>query len=99
MHHDEFALSKDTTVSVWIDFRKFYGEDSLREVCNGDFVIVNECLHSEFDKFRQKLFSILNGHTTIKATALAYEHLDESLQSITEVRTCPWWNLLPDIPI
>ena len=70
MHHDEFALSKDTTVSVWIDFRKFYGEDSLREVCNGDFVVVNEYLHSEFDKFRQKLFSILNGHTAIKATAL-----------------------------
>ena len=70
MHHDEFALSKDTTVSVWIDFREFYGEDSLREVCNGDFVVVNECLHSEFDKFRQKLFSILNGRTPIKATAL-----------------------------
>ena len=42
LHNDEYALSKDTTVSVWIDFRKFYGEESLRKVCNGDFVIVNE---------------------------------------------------------
>ena len=34
------------------------------------FVVINECLHSEFDKFRQKLISILNGHTEIKVTAL-----------------------------
>ncbi|KAL5509507.1 hypothetical protein EMCRGX_G004896 [Ephydatia muelleri] len=55
LHNDEYALSKDTTVSVWIDFRKLYGEESLREVCNGDFVIVNEKHQTEFDKFKKKV--------------------------------------------
>ena len=52
-------VNKDTTVSLWVDFEKFYVEEPPREVCNGDFVIVNEDHQEEFDKFKDKVFTIL----------------------------------------
>jgi len=59
LQKDEFALSKDLTVSLWIDYRTYYGESSIREVSGGDFVIINEDLHDEFNKFKSKLSSYL----------------------------------------
>ena len=59
MQKDEFALSKDLTVSLWIDYRTYYGESPIREVYGGDFVIINEDLHDEFNKFKIKLTSCL----------------------------------------
>ena len=47
LQKDEFALSKDITVSLWIDYQTYFGESPIREVCGGDFVIINEDLHDE----------------------------------------------------
>ena len=47
LQKDEFALSKDLTVSLWIDYRMYFGESPIiREVCGGDFVIINDDLHT-----------------------------------------------------
>ena len=59
LQEDEFALSKDLTVSFWIDYRSYFGESPIREVCGGDFVIINEDLHDEFNKFKSKLSTSL----------------------------------------
>ena len=52
----EYALSKDTTVALWKDYMSFYGDFQLQEILGGDFVVVNENLHEEFEKFKHKLF-------------------------------------------
>ena len=36
------ALSRDIDVSLWIDFREFYGNVPLQEVLGGSFVVFNE---------------------------------------------------------
>ena len=60
LQKDEFALSKDLTVSLWIDYRMYFGESPIiREVCGGYFVIINDDLHDEFNKFKRKLSSHL----------------------------------------
>ena len=48
----EYALSKDTTVALWKDCMSFYGDLQLQEILGGDFVVVNEDLHEEFEKFK-----------------------------------------------
>ena len=45
LQQEENALSKDIDVSLWIDFREFYFP--LQEVLGGNFVVVNENLHSK----------------------------------------------------
>ena len=47
-----YGLSKDTDVSLWMDYRQFNGDPPLSEVAN--FVIINNELHSEFDEFKKK---------------------------------------------
>ena len=59
LQNDEFAVSKDLTVSLWIDYQTYYGESPIGEVCGGDFVIIIEGLHDEFNKFKSKLSSYL----------------------------------------
>ena len=65
LQKDEFALSKDQSVSLWIDYGMHFGESPIiREVCGGDFVIINDDLYDEFNKFKCKLsylFSSLDG--------------------------------------
>ena len=46
----EYALSKNLDVSLWIEYRAYYGKAPLKEVLGGHFVIVNEHLHNKFDK-------------------------------------------------
>ena len=48
---EEYALSKDLDVALWIDFRAFHGKPELVNVI--DFVIVNCRLHDEFDQFKK----------------------------------------------
>ena len=50
---DEYLLSNDLDVSLWNDFRMYNGEPLLREVCGGDFVVVNLELHDMFDNFKR----------------------------------------------
>ena len=42
------SCTQDIDVSLWIDFREFYGYFPLQEVLGGNFVVVNENLHAEF---------------------------------------------------
>ena len=43
----EFTLSKDTTVSLWTEYRTWFGGIQLQEVSGGVFVIVSNDLHDE----------------------------------------------------
>ena len=52
-------MSKDIFVSLWIDFRGFYGMFPLQEVLGGNFVVVNENLHDEFAEFKGKVQSYI----------------------------------------
>ena len=64
----EYALSKDTIVALWKDYMSFYGNFQLQEILGGDFVVVNEDLHEEFEKFKHKLYSYVNrGFTVVEA--------------------------------
>ena len=62
LQQEEYALSKDIDVSLWIDFREFYGTFPLQEVLGGNFVVVNENLHAEFAEFKGKSYHILELH-------------------------------------
>ena len=45
----EFTLSKDTTMSLWTEYRTWYGEGRQQEVFGGDFVVVNDDFCDEFE--------------------------------------------------
>ena len=66
LQNDEFALSKDLTLSLC---ETYFGESRMREVCGGDSAIINEDLHDEYNKFKSKLssslFSYLNGTCSV----------------------------------
>ena len=49
------ALSKDLNVALWLDYRSFNKEKPLKEVYDGDFIIIDEQLHAQFDEFKQKV--------------------------------------------
>ena len=48
LQKDEFTMSKDLPVRLWMDYRTYYGASPLREVLEGDFVIFNDDLYDEF---------------------------------------------------
>jgi hypothetical protein len=50
---DEYCLSKDTDVALWLDYRRFQKEPCLTDY--QDFVVVNSQLHDQFDLFRNSL--------------------------------------------
>ena len=56
----EYTLSKAIDAALWIDYRSYYGEAPLKEMYGGDFVIVNEGLNDEFDRFKRKVISYLD---------------------------------------
>jgi hypothetical protein len=49
--NEEYALSKDLDVAMWLDYRNFRRESPLVDI--GDFVIVNPDIHGEFDEFKK----------------------------------------------
>ena len=55
-----YSLSKNLDVSLWIEYRAYYGNFPLQEVFEGHFVIVNEHLHNTFDKFKKRLYPYIN---------------------------------------
>ena len=59
LQQEEYALSKDIDVSLWINFCEFYGELPLQEVLGRNFVVVNENVHAEFAEFRGKVQSYI----------------------------------------
>ena len=71
MQEEEYALSKDIDVALWIDYRTFYGECPLKELLGGNFVIVNEHLQEEFEEFRGKIqCTIGTTHILVKGIEL-----------------------------
>lgn len=48
---DDYALSKNVDVALWLDYRAFNKQELLRDAV--DFVIVNNRLHDEFDVFKR----------------------------------------------
>ena len=61
----EYALSKDITVCLWLKYRSVNGSTPLRDVSGGDFKIVNEELHREFDEFRSKVYAYVDKEYSI----------------------------------
>ena len=49
---DDYALSKDVDVALRLDYQAFNKKEPLRDAL--DFVIVNTCLHDDFDEFKRK---------------------------------------------
>ena len=47
-------LSKDTTVSLWTEYRTWFGGIQLQDVSGGDCVIVSDDLYDEFETFKKK---------------------------------------------
>ena len=58
---DEYALSKDVDVALWLDYRSFHEKPSLQDL--GDFVIISLPLHAKLDLFKKAeikpLYSLL----------------------------------------
>lgn len=50
---DDYALSKDVDVALWMDSMQFNGELPLVDA--QDFVIVNSQLHDDFDRFKKEI--------------------------------------------
>ncbi|KAL5499489.1 hypothetical protein EMCRGX_G010916 [Ephydatia muelleri] len=71
MQEEEYALSKDIDVALWIDYRTFYGECPLKELLGGNSVIINEHLQDEFEEFRGKIqCAIGTTHILVKGIEL-----------------------------
>ena len=69
----KFALSKDTTVALQIEYRTCFGGVQLREVCGGDCVIVSEDLCDEFEAFKKKVYSYVDRtYSIVKAVELIH---------------------------
>ena len=49
-NEDEFALSRDLMVDLWLQSRQY---DESIEVCGGDFVICNDGLYESFMEFKK----------------------------------------------
>ena len=67
----EFALSKDTTVSLSTEYRTWFGGIQLQEVSGGDFVIVSDDLYDECETFKKKVYSYVDrAFSIVKAVEL-----------------------------
>ena len=49
---EEYGLSKDVDVSLWLDYRAYHQKSTLSE--SAGFVIVDTDLHKEYEEFRAK---------------------------------------------
>ena len=48
---DEYCLSKDLDVALWLDYRAFHKEPLFTDI--HDFVVINGQLHDQFDVFKK----------------------------------------------
>ena len=69
----EYALSKDLNVALWLDYRSFNNEKPLKEVYDGDFVIIDEQLHAQFDEFKQNV--VPTNHSMVQKLNLIDHYL------------------------
>ena len=71
MQEEEYALSKDIDVALWIDYCTFYGKCPLKELLGGNLIIVNEHFQDEFEEFRGKIqCAIGTTHILVKGIEL-----------------------------
>ena len=68
LNKGEFTLSKDTPVSLWTEYRTWFG---CKKYLGGDFVIVSDDLYDEFETFKKKLYSYVDrAFSIVKAVEL-----------------------------
>ena len=69
---DDYALSKDVDVALWLDCRAFNKKEPLRDAL--DFVIVNTRLHDDFDEFKRN--EIQSGYSYLQMNELLQYYID-----------------------
>ena len=47
-------------MSLWTEYRTWFGGIQLQEVSGGDFVIVSDDLYDEFETFKKKVYSYVD---------------------------------------
>ena len=58
-------------MSLWTEYRTWFGGIQLQEVSGGDFVIVSDDLYDEFVAFKKKVFSYVDrAFSIVKAVEL-----------------------------
>ena len=55
MKAGEYAISKDLNVALWEEFMNNSKKKTLQEIYGGDFILINEELHSQFDEFKKNV--------------------------------------------
>ena len=54
LQDNEFALSKDLMVSLWSQYRTFSGKEPLKDIYDGNFVIIDDILYEDFKSFKKE---------------------------------------------
>ena len=76
---DEYALSKDTDVVMWLHYRTFHNLSLPRDAF--DFVIITEDLHRNFDEFRKRY--IQTDHNDLEIVELLQHYLMRCKPNLT----------------
>ena len=63
---DEYCLSKDLDVALWLDYRAFHKEPLLTDI--HDFVVINSQLHDQFDLFKK--FEVKKSYSLVPISEL-----------------------------
>ena len=63
---DEYCLSKDLDVALWLNYREFHKEPLLTDI--HDFVVINSQLHDQFDCFKKA--EVKRSHSFVPVTEL-----------------------------
>ena len=74
----DYALSKDTDVAFWQASRIYHSEPELVEADN-EFVIVNNVLHCQFDKFKKENVVANTSYLVSNSLLESYVHLHPHL--------------------
>ena len=70
MKAGEYAISKDLNVALWEEFMKNSKKKTLQEIYGGDFVIINEELHGQFDEFKKNIVPANHTCSTVPVVEL-----------------------------
>ena len=69
---EDYALSKDVDVALWMDSRAFHGQPPLTDAL--DLVIVNCQIHNEFDSFKKSQINPACSYIAINELLKLYCH-------------------------
>ena len=69
---EDYALSKDVDVALWMDSRAFHGQPPLTDA--SDFVIVNCQLHNELDSFKKSQINPASSYIAMNELLNLYCH-------------------------